>query len=42
MGLALVGYGYRIGIEEHVLRQELGEPYSEYMRRTRRLIPFIF
>jgi protein-S-isoprenylcysteine O-methyltransferase Ste14 len=36
------GYGYRIFVEEAALVAALGEPYREYMRRTRRLIPFVF
>jgi protein-S-isoprenylcysteine O-methyltransferase Ste14 len=42
LAFALAGYGYRIGVEERVLREELGAPYIEYMSHTRRLIPFIF
>ncbi|HEU5379763.1 MAG TPA: isoprenylcysteine carboxylmethyltransferase family protein [Ktedonobacteraceae bacterium] len=38
----LVGLLYRISVEERVLKQELGQPYEEYMRHTRRLLPFIF
>jgi len=33
---------WRIQVEEQALREALGEPYSSYMRRTRRLIPFIY
>lgn len=33
---------WRIRIEEQALREALGERYSSYMRRTRRLIPFIY
>jgi len=42
--LACVGiaYAYRISVEESVLAATLGEPYQGYMRRTRRLIPFLF
>lgn len=36
-----VGFGYRVRVEERVLSRTLGEPYIAYMRRTRRLIPFI-
>jgi protein-S-isoprenylcysteine O-methyltransferase Ste14 len=36
------GYSYRIFVEEEALLAALGEPYREYMRRTRRLIPFVF
>lgn len=32
----------RIGIEEAVLQKALGESYVAYMRRTRRLIPFVY
>lgn len=41
VGCALVGFGYRIRVEERVLQQQLGQPYREYMRRTKRLIPFV-
>ena len=42
--LACVGiaYGYRMFVEESVLAATLGEPYRGYMRRTRRLVPFLF
>ena len=39
--VAIPGYGYRIRVEEGVITQELGEPYREYMKRTKRLIPFL-
>jgi protein-S-isoprenylcysteine O-methyltransferase Ste14 len=32
---------YRIHVEEHVLQEHLGLRYQEYMRRTKRLIPFV-
>jgi protein-S-isoprenylcysteine O-methyltransferase Ste14 len=35
-------YAYRISIEEAALVAALGEPYKQYMRRTRRLVPFLF
>jgi protein-S-isoprenylcysteine O-methyltransferase Ste14 len=38
----LVGYGYRIAIEESALALDMGQPYRRYMRRTKRLIPFLF
>lgn len=41
MVLAVVGYAYRIRIEERALATHLGSPYREYMRRTKRLIPFL-
>jgi protein-S-isoprenylcysteine O-methyltransferase Ste14 len=37
-GLAI---GYRIHIEEKVMVSELGEDYIKYMKRTKRLIPFV-
>jgi protein-S-isoprenylcysteine O-methyltransferase Ste14 len=33
--------GYRIHIEERVLVSELGDDYIQYMKRTKRLIPFV-
>ncbi len=35
-------YGYRIHVEEQALSETLGAPYREYMKRTKRLIPFVF
>jgi protein-S-isoprenylcysteine O-methyltransferase Ste14 len=39
--LAIAGYAYRIRVEEAALAEGLGDAYRDYMRRTRRLIPFI-
>jgi len=39
MGIA---YAYRISVEEVALVAALGEPYRQYMRRTQRLVPFLF
>jgi protein-S-isoprenylcysteine O-methyltransferase Ste14 len=36
-----IGYGYRIHVEEKVLISELGESYTDYMKRTKRVIPKI-
>ena len=41
MGCALIGFSYRIRVEEHVLKAQLGQQYQEYMLRTKRLIPFV-
>jgi protein-S-isoprenylcysteine O-methyltransferase Ste14 len=41
MGCALTAFIYRIQVEERVLQERLGQPYQEYMRRTKRLIPFV-
>jgi protein-S-isoprenylcysteine O-methyltransferase Ste14 len=38
---AAIGFGYRIHVEESALLAALGEPYKEYMGRTRRLVPFV-
>jgi len=35
-------YAYRISVEESALLAALGEPYQQYLRRTHRLIPFLF
>jgi len=35
-------YAYRIPIEEQALMRGLGSDYSNYMRRTWRLIPFVY
>lgn len=41
MVCALIGFGYRIHVEEQILQENLGQQYQEYMRRTKRLIPFV-
>lgn len=41
MAVALVGYAVRIRIEERALAADLGPPYRDYMKRTKRLIPFL-
>jgi protein-S-isoprenylcysteine O-methyltransferase Ste14 len=38
---AILGYSYRIWVEETALLNALGEPYREYMKRTKRIIPFM-
>jgi protein-S-isoprenylcysteine O-methyltransferase Ste14 len=38
----LGGLVYRIRVEEEALQAALGQPYRDYMRRTRRLIPFVW
>ena len=35
-------YGYRIAVEERTLLAVVGEPYKEFVRTRRRLIPFIY
>jgi len=39
--LAVVGYAYRVQVEERALTATLGEPYREYAARTKRFLPFI-
>jgi protein-S-isoprenylcysteine O-methyltransferase Ste14 len=39
--VVIAGYAYRIKVEETALEKELGPAYRDYMRRTRRLIPFV-
>jgi protein-S-isoprenylcysteine O-methyltransferase Ste14 len=41
VGCTMIGYAYRIRVEESALVAAIGEPYREYMGRTRRLIPFV-
>ncbi|WP_230380132.1 methyltransferase family protein [Kaistella gelatinilytica] len=33
---------YRINIEEKVLTEQFGKDYTDYMKKTKRLIPFIY
>ncbi len=43
LALAAFGvYSYRIAVEERTLLAVVGEPYREFMRTRRRLIPFIY
>jgi protein-S-isoprenylcysteine O-methyltransferase Ste14 len=39
--IALPGFAYRIYVEEHALASELGDQYRDYMRRSKRLVPFL-
>jgi protein-S-isoprenylcysteine O-methyltransferase Ste14 len=43
-GLICLGtaYAYRIPVEERALASALGEPYRQYLKRTWRLVPFVF
>ena len=36
-----VVYGYRMLVEERVLASALGDSYVEYMKRTKRIIPYV-
>jgi protein-S-isoprenylcysteine O-methyltransferase Ste14 len=39
--IAVPGFLYRIKVEEAALMSALGRPYVDYMRRTKRLVPFV-
>jgi protein-S-isoprenylcysteine O-methyltransferase Ste14 len=39
---AFAVYSYRIAVEERALLRVVGEPYRDFIRRRRRLIPFIY
>ncbi len=41
-GFFLVGFGWRIRVEERALRQHFGQAYTDYMRRSWALIPPIW
>jgi len=41
VGVALIGFSYRIRVEERILQEQLGQPYRIYMRHTKRLIPYV-
>lgn len=36
------GYVLRVRVEERALCADLGQPYRDYMRRTRRFVPYVF
>ena len=40
--IVLIGYSYRASVEERMLVAALGDPYREYMKNTKRFIPFIY
>lgn len=42
MAGVLVGYGYRVRVEEQALCTDLGQPYRDYMQHTRRFIPHVW
>ena len=42
LGAAVFIYGYRIAVEERALVSVIGEPYRDYMNRTKRFVPFLF
>jgi protein-S-isoprenylcysteine O-methyltransferase Ste14 len=36
-----ISFGYRMRVEERALLSGLGQDYASYMKRTKRLIPFL-
>jgi protein-S-isoprenylcysteine O-methyltransferase len=38
----LLGHLYRVRVEEKALIRAIGQPYIEYMRHTKRFIPWVF
>ena len=38
----LIGYMYRINVEERFMIKQLGQKYIDYQKRTKRLIPAIY
>jgi protein-S-isoprenylcysteine O-methyltransferase Ste14 len=41
LAVFIVSYGYRMRVEEKALLSELGQDYASYMKRTKRLIPYL-
>jgi protein-S-isoprenylcysteine O-methyltransferase Ste14 len=41
VGCNLAGHLYRVSVEERALHATLGQPYIDYMRRTKRFVPFV-
>ena len=39
---SVAAYVYRMNVEEHALLTVVGEPYRDFMRTRKRLIPFIY
>jgi protein-S-isoprenylcysteine O-methyltransferase Ste14 len=42
IGAVSAVYGYRVGVEERALLATIGDPYRNYMSRTKRFVPFVF
>ena len=40
--LVFIAFLYRVNIEERALLAVIGDPYREYMQRTKRFVPFLF
>src|SRR3989449_3151119 len=41
LGVFSISHGYRMRVEEKALLSELGEDYANYMKRTKRIIPYL-
>ena len=41
LALYAISFGYRMSVEERTLQAELGKEYGDYMKRTKRIIPFL-
>lgn len=37
-----IGYSYRVMVEEWTLLAAIGDPYREYMKHTKRFLPFVY
>lgn len=40
--MSFIVYSYRIAVEERALVGAIGEPYKQFMRSRKRLIPFVY
>ncbi len=38
----LAGFIYRISVEEKFMKEQLGQKYADYKKRTKRLIPWVY
>jgi protein-S-isoprenylcysteine O-methyltransferase Ste14 len=42
LALVSAAFLYRVNIEERALKTVIGDPYRDYMERTKRFVPFLF
>ena len=40
--LVFIAFLYRVNVEEHALVAVIGDPYRNYMQRTKRFVPYVF
>ena len=40
--IAFVGFHRRIALEEKTLSHSLGQPYRDYIKRTKKILPFLY